>query len=476
MNLKKHNFRMARRKAKDTEALGKTKISTLLKEYAVPAIIAMAASSLYNVVDSIFIGNGVGKFALTALGVSFPLMNLMTALGMLVGVGGATILSLLLGQNNRKGAEEVLGNVVSLNLIIGAAFSLLCYIFLDPILIAFGATENTLSYAHEYMAIILIGNVFNHVFYGLNSCLRSIGHPATAMVLTLLTEIINIVLDPLFIFVFDMGVAGAAWATVIAEGIGLIIIMWLFCRPRMEVNFTRGIFRLNWYFAKESLKIGVSPFLMNAVACLVNISINHQMLKYVGDIGIGAYSIIHRISFLFLMVVMGLMQGMQPIAGYNFGARKYSRVKEVYFLTVKWAVGITTAGFLCSEFLPSLLCRAFTSESDLLELSVKGLKYMNIFFPVVGFQIATTQLFQSIGMVNKSVFLSLSRQLIFLIPMLYIFPLKWKETGLWLSFPGSDIASATMALIMMLFLLKDLRKLKDGDDPSSIGGKTYEKL
>lgn len=465
-----------KRQSKDTEALGKANIAPLLREYAVPAIIAMAASSLYNMVDSMFIGNGVGTYALTALGVCFPLMNLMIALGTLVGVGASTMLSLLLGQKNNKGANEVLGNVVSLNLIIGVSFSVLCYIWLDPILTAFGATQNTLSYAHDYMVIILIGNAFNHVFYGLNGCLRSAGHPTTAMLLTLLTEVSNIILDPIFIFVFDMGVAGAAWATTISEALGLIIVVWIFSRPNMEVHFENGIFRLNWYIAKESLKIGVSPFLMNTVACLVNICINQQMLRYVGDIGIGAYSIIHRISFFFLMIVMGLMQGMQPIAGYNFGARKYSRVRQVYHLTMKWAVGITAAGLVCSELIPELMCRAFTKDPDLLDLSVKGLRYMNFLFPVVGYSIAVSHLFQSLGMVKKAIFLSLSRQLLFLIPMIYLFPLVWKEVGLWLSFPGSDLVSATTAAVMMGRLMSKLGKLKDGDDPSAIGGKTYRNI
>lgn len=459
--------------AKDSRSLGTTEIGTLLKEYAVPAIVAMAASSLYNMVDSIFIGKGVGSYALTALGVCFPLMNLMIACGTLVGIGGSTLLSILLGQKNRKGASEVLGNVVSLNLIIGAIFSLACYIWLDPILTAFGATSNTLQYAHDYMVIILIGNVFNHVFYGLNGCLRSAGHPKMAMWLTLLTELSNLVLDPLLIFSCGLGVAGAAWATTISEMAGLLIVLWIFNRRDMEVHFENGFFKLNWYIARESLKIGMSPFLMNSVTCLVNICINQQLLRYVGDLGIGAYSIIHRISFFFLMVVMGLNQGMQPIAGYNFGARKYSRVKDVYYLTSKWAIGIMTVGFICSEFVPELMCRAFTDDPDLLELSTKGLRYMNLVFPFIGFQIACSNLFQSLGLVRKSIFLSLSRQLLFLIPMIYLFPLMWNEIGVWLSFPGSDAVSTIIAMIMISSLLKKLNRLQDGDDPSIIGGKTY---
>ncbi len=332
---------MAENKLVPTE-LGTEKISTLLKRYAVPAIIAMTASSLYNMVDSIFIGQGVGALAISGLAVTFPLMNLSTAFGTLVGVGGATILSILLGQKNYEGARKVLGNIFSLNIIIGLLFMIVSLMFLDPILRFFGASEATLPYAREYMRIILWGNVITHLYFGLNSAMRSSGRPKTAMGLTLFTVIFNSLLDPLMIFVFDMGISGAAWATVISQVIALVIIIFLFSDKRNVLHFEKGLVRLDWRIARDSTEIGMGPFLMNAASCIVTIFINRQLLKYSGDLGIGAYGICNRFTFLFFMICMGLNQGMQPIAGYNYGARKYTRVYEVYVRTMAMASVILT--------------------------------------------------------------------------------------------------------------------------------------
>lgn len=451
--------------------LGTEKIGKLLKNYAVPAIIAMTASSLYNMVDSIYIGQGVGALALSGLGVSFPLMNLSTAFGTLVGVGGSTMLSVLLGQRNYNAANKVLGNICSLNVMIGVLFMAVCLTWLDPILHFFGATENTLPYARDYMEIILYGNVVTHLYFGLNGAMRSSGNPRFAMGLTLFTVIFNAILDPLFIFWLHMGVRGAACATVIAQVAALTIIMWAFSRRDRAVHFEKGIFRLDLKVALDSFQVGMGPFLMNSVACLVNMFINQQLLKYSGDLGIGAYGIVHRISFLFLMIVMGLNQGMQPIAGYNYGARHYKRVTEVYWATVKLAVGVALVGFIASIAFPQTMCRIFTSDQQLLALSSKGLRLINLVFPFVGFQMVSTNFFQSLGMVNKSVFLSLSRQLLFLIPCLYLLPLALDANGVWLSFPVSDFISSTVTLVMVLNLLKKFNSLEDGADPSSLGSK-----
>lgn len=453
----------------NTLELGTKKISSLLKDYAVPAIIAMTASSLYNMVDSIFIGNGIGSLAISGLGVCFPLMNLSTAFGTLVGVGGATILSVLLGQKNYEGANKVLGNIVSLNLVVGILFMIACTIWLDPILCFFGATANTLPYARDYMQIILYGNAITHLYMGLNSAMRSGGNPKFAMGLTIFTVIFNTVLDPIFIFTFDMGVKGAAIATVIAQTVALVIIMTVFNNRSRMLHFEKGIVRFDWRIAKESLAIGMGPFLMNSAACIVTLFLNQQLLKYLGDLGIGAFSIIHRISFLFLMIVMGLNQGMQPIAGYNYGARRYSRVKYIYKLTVKWGIGVASVGFLASELLSMPMCRIFTADPQLLDLAVRGIRLMNIMFPVVGFQMVSTNLFQSLGMVNKSIFLSLSRQLLFLLPAVYGLPLIFGSDGIWLSYPLSDLIASTITLVMVLTLMKKFNKLQDGDDPSILG-------
>ena len=449
--------------------LGTEKISRLLKQYALPAIIAQIAASLYNMVDSIFIGQGVGPLAISGLAVTFPLMNLSTAFGTLVGVGASTMLSVLLGQRNYSAANKVLGNVVSLNTIIGIMFMIMALIFIDPILYFFGASENTLPYAKEYMKVILYGNVITHLYFGLNSAMRSTGNPRKAMGLTIFTVIFNAILDPIFIFALDMGIAGAAWATVIAQSAALILIMRHFTDRDKEVHFEKGIFRFDMRVAKDSLAIGFGPFLMNAAACLVSLFINQQFRKYSGDLGIGAYGICNRINFMFVMICLGLNQGMQPIAGYNYGARKYSRVKEVYKRTAIFATMVTVIGFLITEIFPRATVGIFTSDAELLDMSSKGIRIMNIMLPIVGFQIASSNLFQSLGMVKKSIILSLSRQLLFLLPCLYFLPLGFEATGIWMSYPVADGIASLVTVILLSRLFKKFRKLNDGDDPSILG-------
>lgn len=449
--------------------LGTEKISKLLKQYALPAIIAQIAASLYNMVDSIFIGQGVGPLAISGLAVTFPLMNLSTAFGTLVGAGAATMLSVLLGQRNYSAANKVLGNVFSLNVIIGLLFMMLALSFIDPILYFFGASENTLPYAKEYMKVILYGNIITHLYFGLNAAMRSTGNPRKAMGLTIFTVLFNAILDPVFIFVFDMGIAGAAWATIISQTAALAIVLVHFNNRSREVHFEKGIFRLDLRVAKDSLAIGFGPFLMNAAACLVSLFINQQLRRYSGDLGIGAYGICNRINFMFIMICMGLNQGMQPIAGYNYGARRYSRVKDVYWKTAILATFVTLLGFLVTELFPRATVSIFTNDAELLDLSAKGIRIMNIMLPIVGFQIVSSNLFQSLGMVKKSIILSLSRQLMFLLPCLYFLPLGFGDKGIWMSYPVADGLASILTIILLSRLLKKLGKLNDGDDPSILG-------
>ena len=449
--------------------LGTERIGKLLKQYALPAIIAQTASSLYNMVDSIFIGQGVGPLAISGLAVTFPLMNLSTAFGTLVGAGAATMLSVLLGQKNYKAANKVLGNVVSLNVIIGLLFMAIALIFIDPILYFFGASENTLPYAKEYISIILIGNVITHLYFGLNAAMRSSGFPKKAMMLTIFTVAFNTVLDPIFIFAFDMGIAGAAWATVLAQTVAMILVMAHFSNRKRAFHFEKGIFKLDLRVAKDSLVIGMGPFLMNAAACLVTLFINQQLRDYSGDLGIGAYGICNRFIFMFIMICMGLNQGMQPIAGYNYGARQYSRVKEVFYQTAKLATIVTTICFAIGMFIPKLAAGIFTHDEALLEMSAEGMRLLVIGFPIVGYQMIGTNFFQSLGMVKKSVILSLSRQILFLLPLLYALPLWHGANGVWLSFPVSDVLSALLTAILLRRLFSKFNKLKDGDEPSILG-------
>ncbi len=459
---------MAERSAVPLE-LGTEKIGKLLKQYALPAIIAQTASSLYNMVDSIFIGQGVGPMAISGLAVTFPLMNLSTAFGTLVGAGAATMLSVLLGQKNYKAANKVLGNVVSLNIIIGLFFMVLALIFIDPILYFFGASENTLPYAKEYISIILIGNIVTHLYFGLNAAMRSSGSPKKAMGLTIFTVVFNTILDPIFIFVLDMGIAGAAWATVIAQTVAMLVVLHHFNDKARPFHFEKGILRLDLRVAKDSLSIGMGPFLMNAAACLVTLFINQQLREYSGDLGIGAYGICNRFVFMFAMICMGLNQGMQPIAGYNYGARQYSRVKEVFWKTAKLAMVMTTLCFVFGMFFPRMAVGIFTHDEQLMELSAKALRIMTLIFPIVGFQMIATNFFQSLGMVKKSVILSLSRQILFLLPLLYTLPKWFGADGVWMSFPISDALATLLTIFMLGRLFRKFSQLKDGDDPSILG-------
>lgn len=444
--------------------LGTERIRKLLMQYAVPAVVAMTASSLYNMVDSIFIGHGVGPLAISGLALTFPLMNLAAAFGSLVGVGAATLISMRLGQRDYATAQRVLGNVVMLNLLLGVGFGLVALLFLDPILYFFGASDATIGYAREYMTVILLGNVITHMYLGLNSVLRASGHPRKAMYATINTVIINTILDPIFIYGFGWGIRGAAIATVLAQIISLVWQFRLLSDRSELIHFRRGIYRLRRRIVRDVLAIGMSPFLMNLTACFIVILINKGLKTYGGDLMIGAYGIVNRLAFVFVMIVMGVNQGMQPIAGYNFGARQYDRVLRVLKLTIVCAVGITTVGFLVGEFAPRLAVSLFTSDEELIRLSVEGMRIVFIFFPIIGFQMVATNFFQSIGMAGKAIFMSLSRQLLFLMPGLIFLPrffevsTPWDGSwGVWCAMPLSDFLATVVAFFMLTHQLRKFR-------------------
>ena len=444
--------------------LGTERIRKLLMQYAVPAVVAMTASSLYNMVDSIFIGHGVGPLAISGLALTFPLMNLAAAFGSLVGVGAATLISMRLGQRDYATAQRVLGNVVMLNLLLGVGFGLVALLFLDPILYFFGASDATIGYAREYMTVILLGNVITHMYLGRNSVLRTSGHPRKAMYATINTVVINTILDPIFIYGFGWGIRGAAIATVLAQIISLVWQFRLLSDRSELIHFRRGIYRLRRRIVRDVLAIGMSPFLMNLTACFIVILINKGLKTYGGDLMIGAYGIVNRLAFVFVMIVMGVNQGMQPIAGYNFGAQQYDRVLRVLKLTIVCAVGITTAGFLVGEFAPRLAVSLFTSDEELIRLSVEGMRIVFVFFPIIGFQMVATNFFQSIGMAGKAIFMSLSRQLLFLMPGLLFLPrffevsTPWDGSwGVWCAMPLSDFLATVVAFFMLTHQLRKFR-------------------
>ena len=442
-------------------ALGTEKIGKLLMQYAVPAIIAMTASSLYNMVDSIFIGHGVGTMAISGLALTFPLMNLAAAFGSLVGVGASTLVSVKLGQKDYDTAQRILGNVLVLNIVLGLAFTGVTMIFLDPILYFFGGSDETVKDAREYMQIILLGNVVTHLYLGLNAVLRSSGHPQKAMYATIATVVINTILDPLFIYGFGWGIRGAAIATIIAQVISLLWQFKIFSNKDELLHFHRGIFRLRRKIVIDSLAIGMSPFLMNLAACFIVIVINQGLKRYGGDLSIGAFGIVNRLVFIFVMIVMGLNQGMQPIAGYNFGAQQYARVSRVLKLTIIFATVVTTSGFLMGMLIPELVVSIFTSDEELIAISARGLRVVVMFFPIIGFQMVTSNFFQSIGMASKAIFLSLTRQMLFLLPALIILPRFFGAAGVWYSMPFSDLLASLVALVM---LVRQFRKFKRAEE------------
>jgi putative MATE family efflux protein len=448
----KNHIRMGQQSS--AMALGTDNVWKLLLQYAIPSIIAMTASSLYNIIDSIFIGHGVGALAISGLAITFPLMNLSAAFGSMVGVGASTLLSLRLGQKDYSAANTILGNVVALNTLFGIAYSIIVILFLDPILCFFGASSETLPFAHDYMFIILLGNVVTHMYLGLNSQLRASGYPQRSMYLMIGSVVINAVLAPLFIFGFNWGIQGAAWATVIAQTVMLLWQIRFFCNQQRFIHLQRSTLLLKRKIVFDALSIGISPFLMNAVACVIVIFINQQLIRYGGDLQVGAYGIINRVSFLFMMIVMGLNQGMQPIAGYNYGANLRARVNLVLKYTIILATIIMTVGFLIGELIPYQVAAIFTKDKTLTEYTVPGLRIVLLFFPMIGIQIVTTNFFQSIGMVRKSIFMSLSRQLLFLLPGLLLLPRFFGVNGVWYSLPLSDALASGMAVYMLLVVYR----------------------
>lgn len=438
-------------------SLGTEDIRKLLMRYALPAIIAMTASSLYNMMDSIFIGHGVGAMAIAGLAVTFPFMNLAAAFGSLVGVGASTLVSVKMGQKDLRSAEAVLGNVLVMNIGIGLIFTIVCLLFLDPILYFFGASEETLPYARDYMEVILVGNVITHVYMGLNEVMRASGYPQRAMLATLFAVLINGVFNALFIFVFNMGIRGAALGTICAQLMSLLFVLWHFSNPKSYIRFQKGIFKVKWNIMGNMVAIGLAPFLMNMCSCLIVMMINTGLKNYGGDMYVGAYGIVNRIAFLFIMIIMGFNQGMQPIVGYNYGAQQFDRVIKVLKYTMFCGVSVAILGFLVAQFTPEFIVRMFTTDAVLVALAVHGMHAVLLVFPVNGFQMVSTSFFQSIGMAGKAIFLSLMRQLLFLLPFLYFLPKFWGTDGIWYSFPFADMLAFCVTGTM---LWRQLKKFK----------------
>ena len=439
--------------------LGTESVSRLLLKYALPSIVASAVMSIFNIVDSIFIGHGVGTLGLSGLAVLLPLMNMMVAFSTLVAIGGANLMSIRLGQKDYKSANVILGNVVTLSIVYATILNIVCYTFLDKILIFSGASAVTLPYARSFMQVFLAGNIFTQLFFNLNAMLRSSAAPQKAMIATIGMVFIVVILNPIFIFGLNMGMRGSALATVLSQGIMLCYQLHHFYNKNNCIYFQKGIFKLRWNMISKMMSIGLSPFFMNLTACMVVIIITNSLTRYGGDVAVGAYGIINRFLFFFVMIVIGLMQGMQPIVGYNFGAKLYNRAFKALKLSIMFATFISVIGFLLGEFFPDMITSMFTTDKQLTEIAASGMRIMMMAVPLLGIQVISTGFFQSIGYVKTAIFLSLLRQLILIIPALLVFPLFFGLNGIWMSIPVSDTLATIISVTILIYNYRQLKKL-----------------
>ncbi len=443
--------------------LGTESVRKLLLRYALPGIIAMTAMSLYNMVDSIFIGHGVGAMALSGLTVAKPFMDICAAFGTLVGVGASSLVAIKLGQKDYRSANDVLANVVILNALLGSLIMAVGLYWLDPILYAFGASAETIVYARDYMEIILWGNILTHIYFGLNSMLRSMGHPKISMYATILAVALNVVLDPIFIFVLDMGVRGAALATILSQLVSVIVELIIFLNPKEVIHFHRHMWRIKKDITMRALSIGLAPFLMHLAACFVVIVLNNQLLRYGDDMSIATFGITNRFIFFFVMIVMGIQQGMQPIVGYNYGSKQYDRMVRAFKLAVYSATCVMSVLWLFGEIWPEGFIRLFTHDSLLVESSIAPARVMLCVMCAIGFPMMTGNFYTSIGMAKKAIFLSLTRQVLFLIPLILGMPILFEQLGwdplwgVWWSWPISDTLSVLTAAIL---INKDMRTFR----------------
>lgn len=443
---------------KATLELGTKPVGQLLLQYALPAIIAMTASSFYNIIDRIFIGQVLGPMAISGLAITFPFMNLSAAFGAAIGVGASTAISVKLGQRDYRTAVNLLGNTVTLNIVLGLAFMLVSLVFLEPILRFFGASDATLPYASDFMHIILLGVCVTYMYFGMNAVLRAAGKPRQAMFATLFSVLMNIVLDVVFIVWWGLGIRGAALATVLAQSLALVYQMRLFADKRELLHLKRGIYRLRGALVKNIIGVGISPFLMNACACIIVIFMNNQFVHFGGDLAVGAYGIANAIGTVFLMFCMGLNQGMQPIAGYNYGSMQYDRLMRVLNLSIIVATVIMSTGWIVGMFLPYYCARMFTTDPTLIDLAVPGIRINMLLFPIIGFQTVVSNFFLCIGKVKISVFLSMSRQLLYLLPLLAVLPHFYGVKGVWYALPASDFTAALTALVVMVVFMRKFNK------------------
>lgn len=445
------------------------KMSSLIWQYALPAIVGTSVNALYNIIDRFFIGNAphLGDDAMTAIGIALPVMTLITAVGMLIGAGSASRISIFMGQGDKNSAEKILGNAMLLQFSITLPVSILLIVFLKPILTLLGATGSTFHYAYEFLIFLLPGSVLSTTMFGFNNMMRASGYPQRAMYTMLLTVVINIILAPIFIYLLDWGMMGAALATVIAMFVGMCFVLHHFLNRTSNLTLKKENLQFDKDIVKAIISIGMSPFLIQLVASTVVFVIIHQLQAYGGDTGVAAYTIINSLIMLIIMVITGLTQGMQPIVGYNFGAGKTKRVQEALVYTIKVGIAIGTVGLIIGVFVPDVVVLPFNPKENLAIASSHALKITTLMMPLIGFQIVVTSFFQSLGMVKKSIFLSLSRQLLFFIPALFILPLFWDMDGVWMAFPVSDFFATVTTTTLFVLQMRTFKRMHESGTPIS---------
>jgi len=439
-----------------SQQLGEEKIGKLLLKFSIPAMIGMLVNGLYNIVDRIFVGRGVGSLALSGIAISFPITLAIMAFGMLIGLGATSVISIRLGQQKREEAERIVGNAFILLLGISLTITLLGYLFMDPLLVGLGASSEVLPYAKQYISVLLAGAVFQSIGFGMNNFIRAEGNPKIAMVTMILGAVLNTILNPIFIFGLHLGVAGSALATVISQFVTSVWVLYYFLGDRALLKLRLKNLKLEWIFVKDILAIGISPFSMQLVGSFVTVFLNKSLASYGGDLPIAAMGIITSIAMLIFMPIFGIGQGAQPILGYNYGARNYDRVKQTLKLSMIASTVVMTVGFLMVELFPVAIMTLFSTDPELIRVGANGMRLYLMMLPVIALQVTVVGYFQATGKPRKSLVLSLSRQLLFLVPMIWLLPRFLGLTGVWLAAPVSDLASA---LLTVVWLYNDLKHL-----------------
>lgn len=434
--------------------LGSERIGKLLWDYSIPAVVGMVVMSLFNVIDRIFIGQGVGPEAIAGLAITFPVMNISAAIGVLVGAGASAKISIFMGAKDFASAEKTLGNTLTLILINATIYLTLMWIFIDDILLAFGASEKTLPYARDFMLYILPGMLVMNTGFSLNNTIRASGYPIKAMVSMFIGAGLNVILAPIFIFYLNWGIKGAAIATDISMSVVTIYVLCHLFNKNNSLHFKPNTYKLNRNIVIGIIGIGAAPSLVNLASCFINILINKSLYHYGGDNAVAAAGIFTTYASLMCMTVVGICQGMQPIVGYNYGAGNFHRLKKAYLLTVISSSVIVVIGGIFGLQFPQYIARAFTTDTDLINVIDNAFRIALLCFGLVGFQIVSTTFFQSIGKVGQSIFLSLSRQVIFIIPLLIIMPQYLGLNGIWAAFPISDVLATVVSAILIFYQFK----------------------